>query len=69
MMPSAESIPVEPPPDKDPPPRGKYSCTWFPGTQDVLSGKSLGGVNVVTFCRRRVGCESSPRESKMTSAF
>ena len=55
MMPTAESIPVEPPPDKYPPPRGKYSCTWFPGTQDVLSGKSLGGVNVVTFCRRRVG--------------
>ena len=43
MMPTAESIPVEPPPDKYPPPRGKYSCTWFPGTQDVLFEKSLGG--------------------------
>ena len=64
MMPSAESIPVEPPPDK-------YS-------QDVLSGKSLGGGQCgnlfPTAGRMRISRESSPifsspRESKMTSAF
>ena len=43
MMPSVESIPVETPSDKYSPPRGKYSCTWFLGTLDVLSGKSRGG--------------------------